>query len=127
MWTGSNLQDTVDSISSSSKSESDKVEDLKKLNDKLTDFIEMTTRRDSSAKSEIERAKEDFYTKYKYLKPECEKSTWEHICDGLKSACDWCKEHWKLIATIVIVAVAIALLVTGVGTGLGAAIIAGAC
>ena len=117
-----NLQDTVDSISSSSKSESDKVEDLKKLNGKLTDFIEMTTRRDSSAKSEIERAKEDFYTKYKYLKPECEKSTWEHICDGLKSACEWCKEHWKLLVTIVIVAVSIVLLCTGVG-----AILAGAC
>lgn len=35
-----NLQDTVDSISSSSRSESDKVEDLKKLNGKLTEFIE---------------------------------------------------------------------------------------
>ena len=33
-----NLQDTVDSISSSSKSESDKVEDLKRLNNKLTAF-----------------------------------------------------------------------------------------
>ena len=82
----------------------------------------MTTRRDASAKSEIERAKKDFYTKYKYLKPECEKSTWEHICDGLKSACEWCKEHWKLLVTIVIVAVSIVLLCTGVG-----ALLAGAC
>ena len=57
-----NLQDTVDSISSSSKSEKDKVEDLKRLNSRLTEFIEMTTRRDASAKSEIERAKKDFYT-----------------------------------------------------------------
>ena len=65
-----NLQDTVDSISSSSKSESDKVEDLKRLNNKLTTFIEMTARRDSSAESEINKAKEDFYTKYSYLKPE---------------------------------------------------------
>jgi hypothetical protein len=118
-----NLQDTVDSISSSSKSESDKVEDLKRLNGKLTDFIEMTTRRDSSAKSEIEKSKEDFYTKYSYLKPECEKSTWEHICDGLKSACEWCNEHWKLIVTIIIVAVSIiVLLIPGIGP-----IIAGAC
>ena len=117
-----NLQDTVDSISSSSKSEKDKVEDLKKLNNKLTDFIEMTTRRDSSAKSEIERAKEDFYTKYKYLKPECEKSRIEKIVDGMKKACEWCKEHWKLLVTIVIVAVSIVLLCTGVG-----AILAGAC
>ena len=114
-----NLQDTVDSISSSSKSESDKVEDLKKLNGKLTDFIEMTTRRDSSAKSEIERAKKDFYTKYKYLKPECEKSTWEHICDGLKSACEWCKENWKVIVAVVLIIAAIVVVVVTAGTALG--------
>lgn len=118
-----NLQDTVDSISSSSKSESDKVEDLKRLNNKLTAFIEMTARRDSSAESEINKAKEDFYTKYSYLKPECEKSRMEKIADGMKKACEWCKEHWKLIATIVIVAVSIVvLLIPGVGP-----IIAGAC
>ena len=45
-----NLQDTVDSISSSSKSEKDKIADLKKLNGKLTDFIETTTNRDNSAR-----------------------------------------------------------------------------
>ena len=117
-----NLQETVDSISSSSKSESDKVDDLKRLNSKLSNFIEMTTLRDSSAESEINKAKEDFYTKYSYLKPECEKSTLEHICDGLQSAFEWCKEHWKLLVTIAIVAVSIVLLCTGVG-----AILAGAC
>ena len=117
-----NLQDTVDSISSSSKSEKDKVEDLKRLNSRLTEFIEMTTRRDASAKSEIERAKKDFYTKYSYLKPECEKSRMEKIVDEMKKACEWCKEHWKLLVTIVIVAVSIVLLCTGVG-----AILAGAC
>ena len=117
-----NLQDTVDSISSSSKSEKDKVEDLKRLNGRLTEFIEMTTRRDASAKSEIERAKKDFYTKYSYLKPECEKSRMEKIVDAMKKACEWCKEHWKLLVTIVIVAVSIVLLCTGVG-----AILAGAC
>ena len=118
-----NLQDTVDSISSSSESKKDKVEDLKRLNSRLTEFIEMTTKRDASAKSEIERAKKDFYTKYSYLKPECEKSRMEKIADGMKKACEWCKEHWKLIATIVIVAVSIVvLLIPGVGP-----IIAGAC
>ena len=117
-----NLQDTVDSISSSSKSEKDKVEDLKRLNSRLTEFIEMTTRRDASAKSEIERAKKDFYTKYSYLKPECEKSRMEKIVDAMKKACERCKEHWKLLVTIVIVAVSIVLLCTGVG-----AILAGAC
>ena len=123
-----NLQDTVDSISSSSKSEKDKVEDLKRLNSRLTEFIEMTTRRDASAKSEIERAKKDFYTKYSYLKPECEKSRMEKIVDAMKKACEWCKEHWKLLATIVIVAIAIVgMVVATVFTFGGATILFGAC
>ncbi len=122
-----NLQDTVDSISSSSKSEKSKIEDLKKLNNKLSEFIETASRKDSAAEEEIKKSKEDFYTKYSYLKPECEKSVIEHICDGVQSAVEWCKEHWKFIATVVLVAVAVVLLCTGVGSGLGAAIIAGAC
>ena len=122
-----NLQDTVDSISSSSKSEKSKIEDLKKLNNKLSEFIETASRKDSAAEEEIKKSKEDFYTKYSYLKPECEKSVIEHICDGVQSAADWCKEHWKFIATVALVAIAVVLLCTGVGSGLGAAIIAGAC
>jgi len=122
-----NLQDTVDSISSSSKSEKSKIEDLKKLNNKLSEFIETASRKDSAAEEEIKKSKEDFYTKYSYLKPECEKSVIEHICDGVQSAAEWCKEHWKFIATVALVAIAVVLLCTGVGSGLGAAIIAGAC
>ena len=117
------MQDTVDSISSSSKSEKSKIEDLKKLNNKLSEFIETASRKDSAAEEEIKKSKEDFYTKYSYLKPECEKSVIEHICDGVQSAAEWCKEHWKLIVTIAIVIVSVAvLLIPGVGP-----IIAGAC
>ena len=120
-----NLQGTVDSISSSSRSEKEKVEDLKKLNGKLTEFIEMTTRRDSSAKDEINRAKEDFYTKYSYMKPECEKSRMEKIVDAMKSACEWCKEHWEVLNIIIVVIVAIAVVAFSVVTfGAGAVICA---
>lgn len=117
-----NLQDTVDSISSSSKSEKDKVEDLKRLNGRLTEFIEMTTRRDASAKSEIERAKKDFYTKYSYLKPDCEKSRMEKIVDAMKKACEWCKEHWKEIMIAIELVIAVVCLfvpgLQGVGTAI---------
>ena len=118
-----NLQDTVDSISSSSKSEDEKIDDLKTLNSKLTDFIEMTSNRDASAKSEINKAKEEFYTKYSYLKPDCEKSTWERIKDGLKKAAEWCKKHWKeiLIALEVLTAI-VCLCIPGL-QGVGVAIL----
>ncbi len=122
-----NLQDVVSSISSLSKSEKEKVADLKRLNSKLTDFITMTSRRDAAVKTAVERSKTDFYSKYSYLKPECEKNVFEHICDGLQTAGEWCKEHWKLIVTVVIVVVAVVLLCTGVGSGLGAVLLAGAC
>ena len=118
-----NLQGVVDSISSSSKSEKAKVADLKRLNSKLTDFITMTANRDASAKNAVERAKKDFYSKYSYLKPECEKGALEHIRDGIISAAEWCKKHWKLIVVAIIVVVSIVVLcIPGVGP-----IIAGAC
>ncbi|MEE0874939.1 MAG: polymorphic toxin-type HINT domain-containing protein [Ruminococcus sp.] len=122
-----NLQGVVSSISSSSKSEKEKVADLKRLNSKLTDFITMTARRDADAKSAVEKSKNDFYSKYSYLKPECEKNVFEHICDGIVTAAKWCKKHWKLIVTAIIVVVAVVLLCTGVGSGLGAVLLAGAC
>lgn len=118
-----NLQDTVDSISSSSKSHKEKVEDLKKLNRKLNDFINTTVKRDNSARDQINKEKKDFYSRYKYLKPECEKSRIEKLADKVKKVAEWCKEHWKLIATILIVVASIVVLcIPGVGP-----IIAGAC
>lgn len=122
------MQATVDSISSSSKSEEEKIEDLQRLNNKLDEFVGTVSGRDSSAKSEINRAKDDFYTTYGYLKPDCEKSklqrTLEKISAAVDSVGDWCKKHWKLIVTVVIVAVAVAVLVLVPGLG---AILAGAC
>ena len=122
-----NLQDTVNSISSSSKTEKEKVNDLKKLNKQVTEFITTTVKRDNSARDEINKSKKDFYSKYNYLKPDCEKNAIEKIVDKVEKAYEWCAEHWKIVVTAIIVVVAVGLLLSGVGTGLGAAIIAGAC
>ena len=84
-------------------------------------FIDLTINRDNSAADAVSKAKDEFYKEYSYLKPECEKSDWEKFCDGLKKVGDWCKDHWKLIATVVICIAAIALICTGVGGILGAA------
>ena len=67
----------------------------------------------------VNKRKDDFYDKYNYLKPNCEKNGWEKFCDGCKAVGKWCKEHWKLIVTIVLVAVAIALIVFTAGAALG--------
>lgn len=121
-----NLQDTVNNISSSTKTEKDKIRDLKKLNKKIGEFISVTVKKDNSVKEQIEKAKEEFYTKYSYLKPECEKNGLEKVCDGLKSAGSWLVDNIKeilvvglaVLAVVAVVALAIATF------GLGAVAIA---
>jgi len=126
------LQDAVDSITSSTKSESDIVEDVRRLNAKLSEFINMAVERDDSARSEIVREKNEFYEKYSYLKPDCEKkkkkkTLVQKIQDSLKKVCDWCKEHsheLKIVITIGIVVTALAVVICCPGAS---AIVAGAC
>lgn len=40
----------------------------------------------------INNSKYDFYDKYEYLKPECEKSWLEKAKEWIDSACEWCKD-----------------------------------
>ena len=75
---------------------------------------------DGDAAEVINRNKDEFYDKYSYLKPDCEKNLWEKICDGFASAVEWCKEHWKLIVTVVLVIAAAAVIILSGGTALGA-------
>ena len=113
----------VSSISSSSQTQEQQIAGLEATQKQVNAFIDLTINRDNSAADAVSKAKDDFYKEYSYLKPECEKSGWEKFCDGLKKVGDWCKEHWKLIATVVICIAAIALICTGVGGILGAAAI----
>ena len=113
----------VSSISSSSQTQEQQIAGLEATQKQVNAFIDLTINRDNSAADAVSKAKDDFYKEYSYLKPECEKSGWDKFCDGLKKVGDWCKEHWKLIATVVICIAAIALICTGVGGILGAAAI----
>lgn len=123
-----NLQDTIDNISSSTKTEKEKVKDLNKLSKKVDEFISVTVNRDNSAKEMIEKSKKEFYTKYLYLKPNCEKSGLEKICDGLKSTGRWFKDNIKELIVVGLAAAAIvAVVALAVFTfGAGAVIIAAA-
>ena len=113
----------VSSISSSSQTQEQQIAGLEATQKEVNAFIDLTINRDNSAAAAVSKAKDDFYKEYSYLKPECEKSDWEKFCDGLKKVGDWCKDHWKLIVTVVICIAAIALICTGVGGILGAAAI----
>ena len=74
-----NLDSAVENIRSSSQTEQEKADDLNKLSKEVDNFITVTVNRDQAAKEEINKAKEDFYTKYSYLKPECEKDFIEKV------------------------------------------------
>ncbi len=118
------VDDVISSIKSSTKMQEDKIETLENLKQDINDFISDVVRIDGDAAEAINKSKDDFYNKYEYLTPECEKSGWEKFKDGCKKVGEWCKEHWKAIITVVIVITAVVILVTCPACG---AIIAGAC
>ena len=116
-----NLDDVVSSIQASTQTQERKAEALDAFAKKSEEFISDTYRIDREVGDVVVQLKDDFYKKYSYLKPDSEKNGWEKFCDGCKAVGEWCKEHWKLIATAVIVVVAVVLLCTGVGGIFGAA------
>ena len=101
------VDDVISSIKSSTKTQEDKIETLENLKQDINDFISDVVRIDGDAADAINKSKDDFYDKYEYLKPECEKSGWEKFKDGCKKVGEWCQEHWKEI-------LAIAVVITGV-------------
>ena len=111
----------ISKISTSSQTQEQQIAGLEATQREVNDFIDLTINRDNAAAQEIIKAKKDFYKEYDYLKPDSEKSDWEKFCDKLKDVGEWCKEHWKLVVTVVICIAAIALICTGVGGILGAA------
>lgn len=122
------LDDVISSISATVRTQEDKADTLKAFQEKSVEFIEDTIRIDDDVADTVNQHKDDFYDKYYYLKPECEKSKWEKFRDGCKKVADWCKENWKSIvkivaAVVIIVALGIASVLTG---GTLAIILAGA-
>ncbi|MCM1534910.1 MAG: polymorphic toxin-type HINT domain-containing protein [Clostridium sp.] len=105
------LSSVVSLIQASSQTQDQKIASLDMLNQNLEQFAESAVRVDEEVADTVRQRKDDFYEKYNYLKPECEKNGWEKFCDGCATAAEWCKEHWKLIATIIIVIAAVVVIV----------------
>lgn len=138
-------------VSNSESREETKKSSLSLVYEKLDEFIANVDDVDDKVSTKVEELKDDFYSKYSYLKPESEKGFWERVGDGAKALwdglCDignaianfvvdvveWCKEHWKelLIGLAFIVVGAILTALTGGAflpallVGLKAALISG--
>lgn len=106
-----NLDDIISSIQTSSQTQEEKIASLETFSKNNEQFITDTAGIDSEVADIIKKRKDDFYDQYYYLKPECEKSGWEKFKDGVKSVGEWCKEHWKIIVTIVLVIAAIVVII----------------
>ncbi|OPX42037.1 hypothetical protein CLHUN_40960 [Ruminiclostridium hungatei] len=108
-----NLDDIINSIQTSSQTQEQKITSLDTFNNNSEEFISDAVRIDGDAAEIIKKRKDDFYDKYNYLKPECEKSGWEKFCNGCESVGEWCKEHWVTIVTVlVVIAIAVLAVVT---------------
>ncbi len=118
-----NLDDVISSISTSTQTQEQKVTVLDSFSKNVEQFASDVDRIDSNVADIVNQNKDDFYDKYHYLKPDCEKGWLEKGWDDFKSGCskawEWCKEHWKLVVTIVLVIVAIVAIVLTAGAALG--------
>ena len=96
---------------------------------------------DNRVAGEITKKKNNFYKKYSWLKPECEKGffekakeyLWNKVCNIANTiknividVAKWCKKHWKAIVTALILIVAVAILVLVPAGGILATILIGA-
>lgn len=104
-----NLSDVISSIQASSQTQEEKIASLDDLNQKIEQFAYDAACIDDDVADIVRQRQEDFYDKYYYLKPECEKSVWEKIGNKCKKVGEWCKEHWVMLTTIIVV-VAIAVI-----------------
>lgn len=115
-----NLDDIVSAVSASVQTQEQKADSLELFRKSSEQFINDAARVDSNVAVIVNQRKDDFYSKYNYLKPAFEKSGWENFLDGCEKAGEWCREHWKALVTAAIVIVAVVLICTGVGGIFGA-------
>lgn len=105
--------------------EKNQTDALSNAYNKLDEFVKDVKKSDNDARDKINELKDDFYSKYYYLKPECEKSgkekfndwvnsvisgaqeLWECVKNFVKGIVEYIKENWKEVLLKVLAAVAI--------------------
>lgn len=119
-----NLSDVINTIQASTQTQEEKINSVEAVQAGIEQFVNDAACIDGNAADLIRQQKNDFYEKYAHLKPKCEKSGWEKICDKVKKAGEWCREHWGMIVTVLaVIAIAVIAVVTfGVAVAAVAAI-----
>lgn len=135
------VEDSSANLQAAKEREESKVGALSLAYDKIEEYMAKVERVDQDAQSEIRRLKENFYKRYYYLKPDCEKTKKELAKDWVKGKIeafgewianigeaiknivvgivDWVKKNWKELviglAVIVVGAIITVLLSPAAG------------
>ena len=109
------LDEVISELRVSSRTQEERVDALDRFQEHNQEFIDDTIRIDYDVAETVDQTKDNFYEKYDYLKPDCEKSEWEKFCECLESVGEWCKKHWKeiVIGLVCIVVGALLTFLTG--------------
>lgn len=144
--TVANVDTSRQQVSNAKNREETKKSSLTLIYNKLDKLILNTAKVDIRVSEKVQERKDDFYKKYSYLKPDCEKNIWQRGWNKLKGygkkiwggLCDfgkklakiaidignWCKENWKsLVAVLATIAAAVLIVVACVVTFGGAAVL----
>jgi len=129
-------------VSNANNREEHKKSALSVAYQKIDELLSNVGSIDNRVAGKITKRKDNFYKKYSWLKPECEKGLfekakdylWNKVCiiaNKIKNividVAKWCKKHWKAIVTALILIVAVAVLIlVPVGGGILATILIGA-
>lgn len=103
-----NMEDVTGLIQKSTLMQERAVSSVETIDKEMEEFIGEAIVVDHQVAELVNQQKDDFYSKYRYLKPGCEKDFWEKAIDKAHSVGEWCKEHWKATVTIVLVGVLVA-------------------
>ena len=102
-----NLNDVISSIQSSTQTQDEKVSSFDTLEQNTEEFIETASSVDRNVADIINQQRAEFYKNYAYLKPECEKNTWDKFRDGCERVGEWCEKNLESITAILVAGIII--------------------
>jgi len=97
-------QDAVDSIDTRIQEESERLEEELAFHREVEDFIALAIRVDNEVANEIREAKEEFYQRYSWARPQIpeEKSWLDHLADGLRSVGEFLADVAKSVVDAIV-------------------------
>ena len=99
------MDEVLDEIKASCDRQDHFIGELETLDQNVNQFISKVVQTDRRVADLIRKRKNEFYAKYRHLRPDGEHKGWHQMKADLKSAGEWCRDHWKeMVAGALVVA-----------------------